>query len=382
MAEDPTGNWSAKVTVGGSTFTKRIKIETVKPNRLKLALDFPSEILQFDRSQKTGLTVKWLHGAPGKGLKADVSMTLSSTQPKITGFEGYQFLDITQHFDGTEKQVFEGDLNENGHAEFNPEIITDRGAPGMLKAKFKCRAFEHGGDISTDQFSIMYSPYKSYVGFKIPKGKGWRGALNSLGEHRIPLAMVDAEGKKLSGNVSVEVYRIGWRWWWEGSENENLARYVRNGSSQRLLNSTTTVSNGKGYFDLKLKDRYWGRVLLVVKDLNSGHSSSNIVYMDYPGWRESMADNGSMGATMLSFETDKESYEVGETASLNIPSSTGGRLLVTIENGTRIIDQFWAKTTNGQTNVDIPLTAEMTPNAYAHVTLIQPHNQSVNDLPV
>ncbi|HEY9489135.1 MAG TPA: MG2 domain-containing protein, partial [Chryseosolibacter sp.] len=36
----PTGNWIGKVKVGGTAFTKALKIETVKPNRLKINLDF------------------------------------------------------------------------------------------------------------------------------------------------------------------------------------------------------------------------------------------------------------------------------------------------------------------------------------------------------
>ena len=36
----PTGNWLATVKVGGATFEKRIRIETVMPNRLKVDLDF------------------------------------------------------------------------------------------------------------------------------------------------------------------------------------------------------------------------------------------------------------------------------------------------------------------------------------------------------
>ena len=41
----PTGNWLAKVSVGGASFTKTLKIETIKPNRLKIAIDFEDEIL-------------------------------------------------------------------------------------------------------------------------------------------------------------------------------------------------------------------------------------------------------------------------------------------------------------------------------------------------
>ena len=42
--DSPTGNWLAKVKVGGATFSKTIKIETVKPNRLKIKIEFPDEI--------------------------------------------------------------------------------------------------------------------------------------------------------------------------------------------------------------------------------------------------------------------------------------------------------------------------------------------------
>jgi hypothetical protein len=42
----PTGNWLAKIKVGGSSFTKTLKIETIKPNRLKINLDFKTKVLK------------------------------------------------------------------------------------------------------------------------------------------------------------------------------------------------------------------------------------------------------------------------------------------------------------------------------------------------
>ena len=38
--DDITGYWNLKVTVGGVTFRKSLRIETVKPTRLKIKLDF------------------------------------------------------------------------------------------------------------------------------------------------------------------------------------------------------------------------------------------------------------------------------------------------------------------------------------------------------
>lgn len=37
----PTGAWNVNVNVGGVTFTKRLRIETIKPNRLKISLTMP-----------------------------------------------------------------------------------------------------------------------------------------------------------------------------------------------------------------------------------------------------------------------------------------------------------------------------------------------------
>ena len=41
---DPTGNWSAQLSVGGQHFSKTLKVETVKPNRLKINVDLPDKI--------------------------------------------------------------------------------------------------------------------------------------------------------------------------------------------------------------------------------------------------------------------------------------------------------------------------------------------------
>ncbi|HPR61884.1 MAG TPA: DNA-3-methyladenine glycosylase, partial [Prolixibacteraceae bacterium] len=43
----PTGYWNAKVIVGGATFNKTLRIETIKPNRLKIKLDFGKDKLVY-----------------------------------------------------------------------------------------------------------------------------------------------------------------------------------------------------------------------------------------------------------------------------------------------------------------------------------------------
>ena len=69
----PTGNWLAKVSVGGASFTKTLKIETIKPNRLKIKTTFENEVLSGGKPIKGDTEVNWLHGAIAKNLKADIT---------------------------------------------------------------------------------------------------------------------------------------------------------------------------------------------------------------------------------------------------------------------------------------------------------------------
>jgi len=76
-ADVPTGNWRLVAKVGGAEFTKRIRIETVKPNRLKIIFNTSNEELQAGgKNQVATINAKWLHGAPATSMKTKVEMQL------------------------------------------------------------------------------------------------------------------------------------------------------------------------------------------------------------------------------------------------------------------------------------------------------------------
>ena len=86
---------------------------------------------------------------------------------------------------------------------------------------------------------------------------------------------------------------------------------------------------------------------------------------------------------MLAFSLNKDSYEIGETATAIIPAAAGGRALVSIENGSTVLKQEWIEVSNqGDTKYSFKVTPEMAPNVYLHISLLQPHAQTVNDLPI
>ncbi|MCB0408780.1 MAG: hypothetical protein KDD29_01085 [Flavobacteriales bacterium] len=379
---DPTGNWLAKVKVGGSVFTKTLKIETVKPNRLKINLDFGGDILTSS-GQKGQIQAKWLHGAIARNLKTDVELSLKSGNTEFKDYKEYSFDDPSKSFYAEDKMIYQGATDAQGLLAFYPSIEVGDDAPGMLKANFKTRVFEKSGDFSIDNTTIFYSPFESYVGVKVPEGKGWSGALFSNETNMIPIATVDENGKPVSrSGVKIEIYDVRWRWWWERSDEDDLARYVANKSSNLIRTEYIDTKNGKGMFEMKFDQNMYGRKLIRVIDPVSGHSSGQLFYLTYKGWWNNGGQDNPEGAEMLTFSTDKKSYNVGEEVKVEMPQFKEGRALVSIESGSKVVESFWVKPNEINSSFTFKTTPEMAPNVFVHISLIQPHVRVQNDLPI
>lgn len=380
-AEGKTGNYNARVSVGGAKFNKLLKVETVKPNRLKINIDFKDDILSYNTPINGNIDVKWLHGAPAKGLKTEVKAKFSSTSTSFKNFKGFTFNDPTRNFNSEELNIFEDQLDNNGLATISTTLDIGQNAPGMLKAQFLVRAFENGGDYSLDAFSKTYSPYESYVGLKSPKGN-YYGSYFTDTDQTFELAVVDKHGKPVKrDNLEIKIYKIEWRWWWSSSY-DNLSSYVSSSYHRPILDQkASTGTNGKTKFTIKIPENERGRYLIRITDPVSGHATGRTAYF-YKNWSGISTGNDKEAAKMLVFASDKNKYNVGETATIKFPSGSEGRALVSIENGADVIDYKWVKTMKGETSVKIPITSEMAPNVFVNISLLQPHAVSGNDLPI
>ncbi len=377
----PTGMWRARIKVGGSTFEKGMRVETVKPNRLKIKLDFGTELLQPGKAASSLLEGKWLHGAVARNLRADVKVTLNQSKTTFSKYTDYHFDDPSRRFESEETTVFEGRLSEKGEAIVDVSIDVKEAAPGMLKAAFLTRVFEEGGDFSVDRFTIPYAPYPVFVGVKAPKGDK-RGMLLTDTTHTVSVVTLSPEGKPVSARgLSYYVYKVSWRWWWESS-GDDLASYVGTRHQNLITSGKLNTVNGEGQFKLKINYPEWGRYLIRVVDNTNGHATGQTVYVDWPGWAGNSRSNDPSSASMLAFNADKEKYKVGEQATISFPASGEGRALVSIENGNKVLKSWWVEPVKGENKFSFEVTPDMTPNAYVHLTLLQPHAQTVNNLPI
>jgi alpha-2-macroglobulin len=381
-AEDaPTGNWTGRVKVGGTEFAQQIKIETIKPNRLKINLDFgKNKITAEDNNVSGELVVKWLHGAPGRNLKAQFEVLLTKGETKFDRYPDYVFEDPSRQFSSEAQTVFDDYTDAEGHATVRTTLEVSSPVPGILNAVFRGKVFEESGNFSTDRFSLPYYPYRSYTGIRVPQGDKARGMLLTDTTHQVDVVTIDADGKPVSRDgVQMSLYKLRWRWWWDNSGEE--AVYMSDSYATLLSEGTIRTINGKGKWPMKVKYPDWGRYLVKAFDPVSGHSTARVIYIDWPGWA-GRSRGGNEGATMLTFSSDKPAYNIGEKASVIIPGSAEGRALVSIESGSKVISSYWVETKKGDTPFSFDITPEMTPNIFVHITMLQPHSQTVNDLPM
>ena len=162
--ESMTGNWQAKVSVGNTVFNKSVKVEAIKPNRLKIDLDLGEETIPYDdRYISFTLSANWLTGIKGSNLKIETALVLSQVNTSFDGYDNYEFDDQTKRYTSDKGVVFEGRTGEDENTNFSYQLPVVTSSAGALKATFNTKAFEPGGDFSINAKSVKYLPYWCYA---------------------------------------------------------------------------------------------------------------------------------------------------------------------------------------------------------------------------
>lgn len=379
ITEDaPTGKWNAIFNVGGKIFSKDVRIETIKPNRLKININTP-DIIHSGKMENIAIQANWLAGSPAAGLDADLSMVIYSNPTPFDEFKQYAFANPLVSFNATQIDLFKAKLDSVGYiSKPTPIKSLANEAAGVMQANIICKVKEFGGDMSITSRSVRLSPFNSYVGINLGTNE-----YETDCDLSFPIITTDAEGNPISNRkLEYKIYRLNWSWWWECSARD-LSRYVQGTSAEVVATGEITTTNTGASIPFRIDYPSWGRYLIFVSDRESGHSTGGVVNIDWPSWRGRSNKNNSTASSIMSFALDKKSYKVGEYATIYLPQSAGGKVLLSIENGSRVISRRWVNTSAEQESAHkIRVNKDMAPNFYIHATLLQPHAQTVNDLPI
>ena len=381
----PTGIWRAKATFGGATFEKNIRVDAVKPNRMKIEMRL-GDGQTVDAKEFTGrLTARWLHGAPAAGSKVTLQAQLSQIPTRFKGYPDYSFDDATKQFAPEEREIVSGTTGADGALQLTTDRLSSLEglSPGMLNGKFTVKVFEKSGDFSVDQQIAAVSPYDAYFGIGVTAQQSDWGEeyLDSKRDHALRLVLLDARGRPATGTeeATVTVYRMSSYWWWDASSAASQARYAKSALNAQYKTLRATLSNGTGQVTMRWSAGDYGYYLIRVTGARQAHSATCVVCVsssDHRGGISSVTD----AATRLAIDKDK--YVPGDKAKITIPSSPGARALVSVESGSFVRESRWIACTDRQTSFEIPVREGMAPNVYVSVTLVQPHGNTLNDAPI
>ena len=379
----PTGNWEVAVTAGGQTWYKTVKIETVKPNNIAIDLKLNDDPVLPIGDIHGDIAARWLVGNPAKDLEVRINADLSRGRTRFDNYKDYVFEDASRNFSGQEIEVFKGKTNGEGKVSFATGFRVTGAFPGMITGRFTTRVFEKGGDFSIDHYTTTVSVYDTYIGLNVPEQEDqWGDSYLDKGKiHTFKLAAVDYKGNAVRKpvKVNVEVYKMGWSWWWSSS-SDGLASYAKDSYNKPFKEMDVTLTAGTGEFRLDLSKEESGFFFIRVTDPAGGHATSAVT-MARSSYEYATGGNAD-AAIRLPMTINKDKFAIGETATLTIPSANGARALVSIEKGERVLKTWWVDCKGENTDIAIPIEAGMAPNVYATVSLIQPYNNCENDAPI
>jgi len=363
----PTGEWQAIIKSGGNEWNHYLRVETVKPNRLKNTLELPKNFSGQQIKIKEIFKSMYLFGTPAAGLKANIEFSLRSKALKFPRFPDFTFKNQMLYFEGRDAEsLFNGNLNSDGEVAISQAIdLRNRNIPEAATISVHATVYEKGGGFTESWHSTLVNPYPVYVGLKTRDY--WDGV--RIGDTlRIPVIVLDENGKIASDRkLSVKVYQNLNYSWWESSEN---GRWDFRKQKQTYLVHEETIKSGSSVREFKWVPESNGMIAVEIEDVEGGHSVSQFIYASHWGGSENIRNIPE--ASHLNLMSKKNNYDIGDSIYISFESPANGNALVSLENANKILETRFINATAGKNVVSFVAAKNMMPNVYAVISLFLP----------
>ncbi|MWV61270.1 hypothetical protein DCO58_10505 [Helicobacter saguini] len=365
-----TGVWNATIDIGGNKFYKKISIESLAPDRIKVAIKAENKInLKDSNNLKVGVQGDYLFGSPASDLEYEAEIYFRASPFSSKKYVGYTFGSGSSNYDFRNRVEKSGSLDSKGYASFDLSLDSTKELDSNAKAIVFAKVYEKSNRFTKIGKEIELNKYDSFIGL------GNNGSqIMTNKEISIPVIVLDSKDSKLISGKKLEyrIYNNEKSWWWDYDYYDSYSS-IKSDSDSVLIASGEIVSGEKPVY-LKHTFKQRGDVTIVVSDKDSGQTSKIKLYASEFG--EPLSPKN---ITQLRIMSDKSQYNKGEVAKVSFESSAHSKALITINKDGKILKRMWKNAGAGVTNVDIPLDAAYTPNVYVNVALLQDYNNT-NDM--
>jgi uncharacterized protein YfaS (alpha-2-macroglobulin family) len=373
----PTGEWIALIKSGGNEWQHYLRVETVKPNRLKNTLELPEKLVGSQIKIDAVFNSKYLFGTPAAGLKTEMEISLKNKPLKFLRYPDFTFKNQMQNFSEQESEtLFKGDLNSDGSVKLSKIInLKDKNIPEAATITIHATVNENGGGYTESWHSSVIYPYPVFVGLKARSS--WEG-VRTGDTLRIPVIALDENEKPVAGRkLSVKVYQNRRYSWWESDSYE---RWDFRKQKQTYIVHEEIMQSGTRAKEFKWVPENDGQIFVEVEDVEGGHSATQFIYASY--WSDSENMRNVPEASHLNLTSKQSSYDIGDSILISFEAPAKGNALVSLEYANKVLESKLVEAREGKNVVSFIASKNMLPNVYAVVSLFLPLKSVEGEKPI
>ncbi len=357
-----TGSYIAKMNVAGKEIgRKQFQVEEFMPDRMKVTVNADKSAYDLGSEVSMNISAVSLFGPPATDRKVTASYTIEAV-PFVPSekWKSFHFAS-TKSFERQRTTLQESKTDADGKAEYKFKLPETIKAPSQLNGVLTATVSEPGGRAVTDTHRVIIHPYSHYVGIK----RASTGVPKPNEDVSINYIAVDKNGNAVADRqLLITVKKVHW--------NSILRRngrgryeYISDNQITSLESHNLISTTEMGTFTFTPTE--YGEYRLQLDDIDTG--STTELKVETSGWGS--APSSMKNPSLLEMSLDKQTYQLGEIAKLQIKAPFPGKLLLTIERE-KILSYRTVNLKGNTASLNIPVRYNYKPNIYISGTLVRP----------
>lgn len=356
-----TGSHVLEIEAGNRVIGRYLfQVEEFVPDRIRVAIDSdaappgPGDDLEF------AVESAYLFGPPASGLAVDARVRLEPATFAPDGFENYSFQSPQRSYPGSEVFEQQGVLDDDGGLSIQASMPQGLRVPSSLRAVITARVQEQGGRGVSARHSVAVHPYPYYLGLR----RASSGYAEPGQAERFEFVAVDAQGQSASaGALRAELYKDEWQTVLRRTPS-GAFRYESTRDARMI--ASFDIAGGERAGDFSLTPEQFGAYRAVLTDPVAGSSAE--VQFTASGF--GFSPWAIANPARIELELDRDEYQPGETARVQVRAPFSGRLMLTVETG-GVQDVQVMELPGNTATISVPVRGAYRPNAYVTATVVR-----------
>ncbi|BCS89471.1 alpha-2-macroglobulin family protein [Pseudodesulfovibrio sediminis] len=356
-----TGGYSLSLSVGEKVVgTYEFNVEEFIPDRIKVEIETGVEAFEPGQSISAEVKSHYLFGPPAANLPVSTRAVLKAIPFTSSKYPGYSFGDSDRTFQPQEFYAKESSLDGAGNGSFSIQIPNKLMPPSALEAVIYGRVSENGGRGVTARKRVLVHPYSYYLGVKNLERNGFEYGKPV----KFDFVAVSKDGTPVEfDELQAELYKNRWR---TVVRRTPSGEYRYQSVNDPKLIESIKVPSGVGKQIVEFTPPTYGSYTMKILSPTTGAAAGTNFYCGGWGYSPWALENPAR----IELALDKEQYDAGDIAVVQLRAPFSGRVIVSIE-GENVLESKVVELEGNTGEVRFPVKKEYVPNVYVTALLMR-----------